>query len=48
MGPLHKAFWKCARAYNEPVFTRQLEKIKTIKPEAYEEFKRTAGSNWSQ
>ncbi|XP_013607862.1 PREDICTED: uncharacterized protein LOC106314549 [Brassica oleracea var. oleracea] len=41
MGPLHKAFWKCARAYNEPVFTRQLEKIKTIKPEAYEELKRT-------
>lgn len=48
MGPLHKQFWKCARAYNEQVFNKQLEKIKTIKIEAYEELKKTVGSNWSR
>lgn len=48
MGPLHKVFWKCARAYNEGVFKRQLEKMKTIKLEAYEEVKKCVGSNWSR
>lgn len=48
MGPLHKVFWKCARAYNETVFWKQLEKMKTIKFEAYDEVKRSVGSNWSR
>lgn len=48
MGPLHKVFWKCARAYNEKVFERQLEKMKTINLEAYEEVKKCVGSNWSR
>lgn len=48
MGPLHKTFWKCARAYNETVFWRQLEKMKNIKLEAYKEVKRTTDSHWSR
>lgn len=48
MGPLHKTFWKCARAYNETVFWRQLEKMKNIKLEAYEDVKRTTDSHWSR
>ena len=48
MGPLHKLFWKCARAYNTNVFHRQLEKMKNIKLEAYEEVKTSVGSNWSR
>ena len=31
MGSLHKVFWKCARAYNEQVFKKHLEKMKNIK-----------------
>lgn len=48
MGPLHKTFWKCARAYNETFFWRQLEKMKNIKLEAYKEVKRTTDSHWSR
>jgi len=48
MGPLHKVFLKCACAYNETVFWKQLEKMKTIKFEAYDEVKRSGGSNWSR
>lgn len=48
MGPLHKTFWKCARAYNETVFWRQLEKMKNIKLEAYEDVKKTTDSHWSR
>lgn len=46
--PLHKLFWKCARAYNRNVFDRNLEKMKAVKVDAYEELKRTVNSNWSR
>ena len=47
-GNLHGLFWKCARAYNTQVFDRRLEKMKSVRPEAYEEVKRSVGSNWSR
>ncbi|XP_048603597.1 uncharacterized protein LOC106426549 [Brassica napus] len=45
---LHKLFWKCARSYNKHVFDRNLEKMKSVKVEAYEEVKRSVTSNWSR
>ena len=45
---LHKLFWKCARSYNKYVFDRNLEKMKSVKVEAYEEVKRSVSSNWSR
>lgn len=47
-GNLHGLFWKCTRAYNMQVFDRRLEKMKSVRPEAYEEVKRSVSSNWSR
>ncbi|XP_022568086.1 uncharacterized protein LOC111211355 [Brassica napus] len=46
--PLHKLFWKCARAYNKHVFEKNLEKMKNVKIDAYEEVKKSVHSNWSR
>lgn len=46
--PLHKLFWKCARAYNKHVFEKNLEKMKTVKIDAYEQVKKSVNSNWSR
>ncbi|CAD5314736.1 unnamed protein product [Arabidopsis thaliana] len=47
-GNLHGLFWKCAKAYDMQVFERRLEKMKSVRPEAYEEVKKSMGSNWSR
>lgn len=43
---LYKLFWKCVRVYNKYVFEKNLEKMKIVKIDVYEEVKKSVNLNW--